>query len=86
MSVESTPSDESLAATTTESLGSTSLERGGQSSLMFNFERVVPNPYGPVNIIAIHQAVLIPTGKESELTLLQQQLTARCPKAQIALA
>ena len=39
MSVESTPSDESLAAKDAETLGSTALERGGQSSLMFNFER-----------------------------------------------
>jgi ribose transport system permease protein len=39
MSVESTPSEESLAAKDAESLGATSLERGGQSTLMYNFER-----------------------------------------------
>jgi hypothetical protein len=53
---------------------------------MFNFERSVPNPYGPTQIIPIHQAVLIPNGKESDLARLQQELTARCPRAQISLA
>jgi hypothetical protein len=67
-------------------LVSAAIDERAPRSLMFNFERVVPNPYGPVNIIPIHQAVLIPAGKESDLALLQQQLTARCPKAQIALA
>jgi hypothetical protein len=55
-------------------------------SAMFNFERSVPNPYGPTQIIPIHQAVLIPNGKESDLARLQQELTARCPGAQISLA
>jgi len=67
-------------------LVSATIDERAPRSLMFNFERVVPNPYGPVNIVPIHQAVLIPAGKESDLALLQQQLTARCPKAQIALA
>ena len=31
-------------------------------SLMFNFERSVPNPYGPTSIVPIHQAVLISPG------------------------
>ena len=55
-------------------------------SAMFNFERSVPNPYGPTQTIPIHQAVLIPNGKESDLARLQQELTARCPRAQINLA
>ena len=55
-------------------------------SAMFNFERSVPNPYGPTQIIPIHQAVLIPAGGESDLPRLQQELTARCPRAQIHLA
>ena len=55
-------------------------------SLMFNFERSVPNPYGPTSIVPIHQAVLIPANSEADLARLQQELTARCPKAQIALA
>jgi hypothetical protein len=53
---------------------------------MFNFERSVPNPYGPTQSIPIHQAVLIPSGKENDLARLQQELTARCPNAQVSLA
>jgi hypothetical protein len=55
-------------------------------SLLFRFERDVPNPYGPLSIIPINQAVLLPAGKEHDLTLLQQHLTERCPTAQISLA
>ena len=54
-------------------------------SAMFNFERSVPNPYGGSQTVPIHQAVLIPQGRESDLTRLQQELTARCPRAQIRL-
>jgi hypothetical protein len=54
-------------------------------SALFNFERYVPNPYGPTQVVHIHQAVLIPSGKESDLGRLQRELAARCPKAQIAL-
>jgi hypothetical protein len=54
-------------------------------TLLFNFEKVVPNPYGPTQNVAIHQAVLIPPNAEADLTRLQQELTARCPAAQIAL-
>ena len=46
----------------------------------------MPNPYGPLNVIPINQAVLIPAGKEHDLALLQQRLTERCPSAQITLA
>jgi hypothetical protein len=56
-------------------------------SLLLNFERNIPNPYGPTQPMPIHQAVLIPTESASsqDLTRLQQELTTRCPKAQIAL-
>jgi hypothetical protein len=54
-------------------------------SLMFNFERSVPNPYGPTQAVPIHQAVLIPANSEADLARLQQELTTRCPKAQIQL-
>jgi hypothetical protein len=67
-------------------LVSATLDERQPRSLLFNFERSVPNPYGPTQVIPIHQAVLIPSGKESDLARLQQELTARCTKAQIALA
>lgn len=54
-------------------------------SLYFSFEKSVPNPYGPTQIVPIHQAVLIPAGAAGDLARLQQELTARCPKAQVAL-
>jgi hypothetical protein len=57
-------------------------------SLLFRFERSVPNPYGPTQAIPIHQSVLIPASANSnaDLIRLQHELTARCPKASIALA
>lgn len=55
-------------------------------SARFNFERSVPNPYGPTQVVPIHQAVLIHSGKESDVARLQQELTARCPTARITLA
>ena len=55
-------------------------------SLLFNFERIVPNPYGPTQTIPIHQAVLIPAASQNDLARLQRELIARCPKAQITLA
>jgi hypothetical protein len=67
-------------------LVSATIDERQPRSAMLNFERSVPNPYGPTQIIPIHQAVLIPNGKESDLARLQQELTARCPRAQISLA
>ena len=67
-------------------LVSAALDERQPRSAMFNFERSVPNPYGPTQTIPIHQAVLIPNGRESDLARLQQELTARCPRAQIHLA
>jgi hypothetical protein len=55
-------------------------------SLLFNFERIVPNPYGPAQVVPIHHAVPVPAGAEGDVARLQAELNARCPKAQIALA
>jgi hypothetical protein len=67
-------------------LVSATIDERQPRSLMLNFERSVPNPYGPTQIIPIHQAVLIPANAEADLARLQQELTARCPKAQVAVA
>jgi hypothetical protein len=67
-------------------LVSASIDERQPRSAMFNFERTVPNPYGPSQTIHIHQAVLIPAGKESDVARLQQELAARCPTARINLA
>jgi hypothetical protein len=66
-------------------LVSATIDERPPRSAMFNFERSVPNPYGPTQTIPIHQAVLIPNDKESDLARLQQELTERCPRAQISL-
>jgi hypothetical protein len=55
-------------------------------SLLLQFERSVPNPYGANQVIPIHQSVLIPANADGDLARLQRELTARCPKANISLA
>jgi hypothetical protein len=67
-------------------LVSAAIDQRQPHSLDLRFEKSVPNPYGPTQIVPIHQAVLIPANAEADLARLQQELTARCPKAQIALA
>jgi hypothetical protein len=67
-------------------LVSAAIDQRQPRSLLLSFERSVPNPYGPTQIIPIHQAVLIPANAAADIARLQQELTARCPKAQIVLA
>jgi hypothetical protein len=67
-------------------LVSAAIDQRQPRSLDLRFEKSVPNPYGPTQIVPIHQAVLIPANAEGDLARLHQELTARCPKAQIALA
>jgi hypothetical protein len=66
-------------------LVSAALDPRQPRSVLFNFERSVPNPYGPVQTIQIHQAVLVPPGKDGDLAQLQRELAARCPSAQVRL-
>jgi hypothetical protein len=59
-------------------------------SLVFRFMKYVgTNPYG-VNAssgsIPVERKVLIPPGADSDIARLQQELTARCPKARIGLS
>lgn len=69
-------------------LVSAAVDKRQPRSLLFSFEKIVPNPYGPTQPISVHQAVLIPgdASHSEDLARLQRELTARCPKAQIALA
>jgi hypothetical protein len=67
-------------------LVSAAMDQRQPLSLHLLFEKSVPNPYGPTQVVPIHQAVLVPANAEADLARLQQELTARCPKAQIALA
>jgi hypothetical protein len=66
-------------------LVSATIDQRQPRSLSLRFEKSVPNPYGPTQIVPIHQAVLIPAGAEGDLARLQQELTARCGRAQVAL-
>ena len=65
---------------------SAAIDQREPRSILLRFERSVPNPYGPTQVIPIHQSVLIPANAGGDLARLQQELIARCPKAQIALA
>jgi hypothetical protein len=53
--------------------------------LPLHFEKYVPNSDGGSPTIPILQIVFIPAGAERELARLHQELTVRCPKAQIRL-
>lgn len=55
-------------------------------SLLLQFEKSVPNPYGTNQVVPIHQSVLIPPNAGGDLARLQQELTARCPTARVVLA
>jgi hypothetical protein len=62
-----------------------SIDERQPRSLLFSFEKIEPNPYSGYPAVPIHQSVLIPAGSDSDIERLQKELTARCPKAQIAL-
>jgi len=62
-----------------------SIDERQPRSLLFRFEKIEPNPYGGYPAVPIHQSVLIPSGRESDIALLQKELIARCPNAHIAL-
>jgi hypothetical protein len=62
-----------------------SIDGRAPRSLMFDFEKVIFNPYGN-SIYAVHQSVLLPDGADADLARLQRELVARCPKARITLA
>jgi predicted secreted protein len=67
-------------------LNAAAIDDRAPRSLLFRFEKDVPNPYGPLNVVPINQAVLIPPDGDRDLPTLQQHLTERCPSAQITLA
>jgi len=67
-------------------LTSASIDARPPRSLAFCFEKYMSNLYGGNQVIPILHSVLIPPGAESDLARLQQELTARCPKARIVLS
>lgn len=66
-------------------LTSASIDEREPRSLVFRFDKIVPNPYAGNPIIPIQQSVLLPPDAESDIASLRQELTARCPKARIQL-
>jgi hypothetical protein len=67
-------------------LTSASVDQNPPRSLLFRFAEVVPNPYEGTKTLHIDQSVLIPPDAEHDIVRLQQELTTRCPKAQIVLS
>jgi hypothetical protein len=67
-------------------LTSASIDEREPRSLVFRFDKIVPNPYAGNPVIPIQQSVFIPQGAESDIASLRQELTARCPKARILLS
>jgi hypothetical protein len=67
-------------------LTSASIDTRPPRSLMMQFEKIVPNPYGSPNIVKLIQGVLIPGACDpGDLTLLRTSLESRVPAAKIAL-
>jgi hypothetical protein len=67
-------------------LTAASMDAREPRSLMMEFEKIVPNPYGSPNVVKVSQGVLIP--KESDpgdLSRLRTALGSRCPTAHISL-
>jgi hypothetical protein len=55
-------------------------------SLLMQFEKVMPNPYGAPQTLKISQNILIPAGGDGgDLSVLRKALESRCPKATMAL-
>jgi hypothetical protein len=66
-------------------LTAASLDQRAPRSLLMEFEKLVPNPYGAPQTVKISQNVLIPAGDEAgDLTLLRKALDSRCPKAALS--
>jgi hypothetical protein len=65
---------------------SASIDTRPPRSLLFCFDKIVFNPYGPTQTIRINQSVLAPADGDEGIARLQRELTQRCPAARIELA
>jgi hypothetical protein len=67
-------------------LTAASLDAREPRSLMLDFEKIVPNPYGSPNVLKLSQSVMIPKDVGSgDLSLLRTALVSRCTTATISL-
>jgi hypothetical protein len=67
-------------------LTSATIDNRQPRSLLFCFDKIVFNPYGPTQTLQINQNVLIPADGDGDMARLQKELTQRCPTARITLA
>jgi hypothetical protein len=67
-------------------LTAASVDERPPRSIVLAFEKVVVSPYTGNQITRSELSVLIPDGAENDVARLQSELSARCPKARIALA
>jgi hypothetical protein len=67
-------------------LMSASVDERPPRSLLFSFEKVQPSPYTGNQISTVQHSVALPAGAEGDVARLQRELSARCPKARVALA
>jgi hypothetical protein len=67
-------------------LTAASVDERPPRSIVLAFEKVVVSPYTANQITRSELGVLIPDGAETDMARLQRELSARCPKARIALA
>jgi hypothetical protein len=66
-------------------LTAASLDERVPRSVLMEFEKIVPNPYGPPQTLKISQNLLIPASAGAEdLSVLRKALAARCPKLTLA--
>jgi hypothetical protein len=67
-------------------LTAASMDAREPRSLMMEFEKIVPNPYGSPNVLKVSQGVLIPKDSDpGDLSLMRTALGSRCPTANISL-
>jgi hypothetical protein len=67
-------------------LTTVSMDERAPRSLLMQFEKIVPNPYGAPQTLKVSQNILIPAAADGgDLTVLRKALESRCPTAKMAL-
>jgi hypothetical protein len=67
-------------------LAAASMDARSPRSLLLQFEKIVPNPYGSPNVVKLSQGVLIPVDcGTGDVSLLRTQLQKICPSAKLEL-
>jgi hypothetical protein len=69
-----------------EYLSSATIDVRPPRSLVFNFDKAMVSPYSIGRSVPVQFCVPIPAAGDADVARLQQELSARCPKARIAFA